>query len=171
MQSNVVYKSEWMTVYEDQVYKRNDVTSKVGVYNRIDVCDTAIVIPLFKDGSLLMVENYRHGVGTNLLELPGGFIDEDEVPIGAAKRELIEETGYTCNKVKVVNWFYTWPGRTGQKNFVVVANGLKKHFRKNRDEPELIKVLRVSRNKVMQELKRGRIKSALTIAALFEGYL
>ena len=58
-QSNVVYKSEWMTVYEDQV--RDDVTSKVGVFNRIDVCDTAIVIPLFKDGSLLMVENYRHG--------------------------------------------------------------------------------------------------------------
>jgi ADP-ribose diphosphatase len=171
MRSSVVYKSEWMTVYEDQVYKRNHATSKVGMYNRIDVCDTAIVIPLFKDGSLLMVENYRHGVGTNLLELPGGFIDEDEVPLGAAKRELIEETGYTCNKVKVVNWFYTWPGRTGQKNFVVVANGLKKHFRKNRDEPELIKVLRVSRNKVMQELKRGRIKSALTIAALFEGYL
>lgn len=146
-QSNVVYKSEWMTVYEDQVYKRNDVTSKVGVYNRIDLCDRAIVIPLFKDGSLLMVENYRHGVGTDLLELPGGFIDEDEVPLGAAKRELIEETGYTCNKVKVVNWFYTWPGRTGQKNFVVVANGLKKHFRKNGDEPELIRVLRVSRNK------------------------
>jgi ADP-ribose diphosphatase len=170
-QSNVVYKSEWMTVYEDQVYKRNNITSKVGMFNRIDVCDTAIVIPLFKDGSLLMVDNYRHGVGTDLLELPGGFIDEDEVPLGAAKRELIEETGYTCNKVKVVNWFYTWPGRTGQRNFVVLANGLKKYFRKNRDEPELIKVLRVPRSKVMQELKRGRIKSALTIAALFEGYL
>ena len=109
MRSNVVYKSEWMAIYEDQVYKRNDFTSKVGVYNRIDVCDTVIVIPLFKDGSLLMVENYRHGVGTNLLELPGGFINKGEVPLSAARRELIEETGYTCNKVKVVNWFYTWP--------------------------------------------------------------
>jgi ADP-ribose pyrophosphatase len=158
-----------MTVYEDQV--RDDVTSKVGVFNRIDVCDTAIVIPLFKDGSLLMVENYRHGMGTDLLELPGGFINEDEVPLGAARRELIEETGYTCKKIKVVNWFYTWPGRTGQRNFVVVANGLKKHFRINRDEPELIKVLRVSKSRVIRELKRGRIKSALTIAALFEGYL
>ena len=170
-QSDIVYKNEWMTVYEDQVYKGNDVTSEVGVFNRIDVCDTAIVIPLFKDGSLLMVENYRHGVGTDLLELPGGFINEDEVPLGAARRELIEETGYTCKKVKVVNWFYTWPGRTGQRNFVVLANGLKKHYRKNLDEFELIKVLRVSRNKVMQEIKGGRIKSALTIAALFEGYL
>ena len=59
-----------------------------------------MVIPLFKDGSLLMVENYRHGVGTDLLELPGGFINEDEVPLGAARRELIEETGYTCNEVE-----------------------------------------------------------------------
>jgi len=62
-----------------------------------------MVIPLFKDGSLLMVENYRHGVGTDLLELPGGFINEDEVPLGAARRELIEETGYTCNDVEANN--------------------------------------------------------------------
>jgi hypothetical protein len=40
--------SEWITVYEDQVYKGNDVTSKVGMFNWIDVRDTAIVIPLFK---------------------------------------------------------------------------------------------------------------------------
>ena len=59
-----------------------------------------MVIPLFKDGSLLMVENYRHGVGTDLLELPGGFINEDEVPLGAARREL---TGYTCNDVEANN--------------------------------------------------------------------
>jgi ADP-ribose pyrophosphatase len=116
-----------------------------------------------------MVENYRHGVGTDLLELPGGSINEDEVPLCAARRELIEETGYTCNKVKVVNWFYTWPERTGQRNFVVVANGLKKHFRINGDEPELIN--RMSKSRVMRELRRERIKSALTIAALFEGYL
>ena len=65
-----------------------------------------MVIPLFKDGSLLMVENYRHGVGTDLLELPGGFINENEVPLGSARRESIEETGYTCNKVEVVNWYH-----------------------------------------------------------------
>jgi len=42
-------------------------------------------------------------VGTDLLELPGGFINEDEVPLGAARRELIEETGYTCNDVEANN--------------------------------------------------------------------
>jgi hypothetical protein len=38
-----------MTVYEDEVYKENDVTSKVGMFNRITGCDTVIVIPLFKE--------------------------------------------------------------------------------------------------------------------------
>ena len=65
--SNVVYTSEWMTVYEDSVSTGDNVTSKVGMFNRIEVHDTVIVLPLFKDRSLLMVDNYRHGVGRDLL--------------------------------------------------------------------------------------------------------
>ena len=134
--SNVVYTSEWMTVYEDSVSTGDDVTSR-----------------------------------RDLLELPGGFIADNEAALDGARRELIEETGYTCNNLKVVNWFYTWPGRTGQKNFVVLGNGLKKHSGKNLDEFEFIKVWKLSENKIILELKNGRIKSALTIAPLFEGYL
>jgi hypothetical protein len=50
-----------MTVYEDSVSKEDDVTCKVGLFNRIDVPDAVIVVPIYKDGSLLMVENYRLG--------------------------------------------------------------------------------------------------------------
>ena len=62
--------------------------------------------------------------------------------------ELLEETGYTCNKVELINWFYTWPGRTAQRNFVVVARGLKKHYDKNLDELECIKVHKISGDKI-----------------------
>jgi ADP-ribose pyrophosphatase len=159
-----------MTVYEDSVSREDDVSSKVGMFNRIEVRDAVIVVPIYKDGSLLMVENYRHGVGTDLLELPGGFINENEVALEAASRELTEETGYTCNKLKVIYWFYTWPGRTGQKVSVVVARGLKRHFGKNLEEFEHIKVRKLSANKIRRELKVGRIKSAMTISALFGAY-
>lgn len=57
------------------------------------------------------------------------------------------------------------------RNFVVLGNGLKKHSGKNLDEFEFITVWKLSENKIIRELKNGRIKSALTIAALFEGYL
>jgi ADP-ribose pyrophosphatase len=159
-----------MTVYEDWVSKEDGGT--IGMFNRIDVLDAVIVVPILKDSSLLMVENYRHGAGKNLLELPGGFIIEKELETEAASRELLEETGYTCNKVELINWFYTWPGRTAQRNFVVVARGLKKSFGKNLDKFESIKVHRLSGDKIRRELSRGgKIKSATTISALLQGYM
>ena len=164
--SNIVYKSQWMTVYEDWVSKEDGVT--IGMFNRIEVHNAVIVVPILEDSSLLMVENYRHGVGTSLLELPGGFINENEAGSDAGRRELL---GYRCNKVELINWFYTWPGRTAQRNFVVVARGLKKHYDRNLDELECIKVHKISADKIRQELKRGgKIKGAVTISALLHGY-
>jgi 8-oxo-dGTP pyrophosphatase MutT (NUDIX family) len=90
-----------MTVYEDWVSKENDGRS--GMFNRIEVRDAVIVVPILEDCSLIMVENYRHGADKNLLELPGGFINENEAESDAARRELLEETGYTCNKVESIN--------------------------------------------------------------------
>jgi len=76
-----------MTVYEDWVSEEDGRT--IGMFNRIEVLDAVIVVPILKDNSLLMVENYRHGVGTNLLELPGGFITENELETDAGRRELL----------------------------------------------------------------------------------
>jgi ADP-ribose pyrophosphatase len=161
-----------MTVYEDQVIKETYLNGATGTFNRIEVRDSVIVIPIFKDGSVVMVETYRHGVGTGLLELPGGLIDEGEAARGSAERELIEETGYSCDKMKMINWFYTCPGRTGQRNFVFLATDLLAHSNRKLDQLEQIKVHKLSRNDVAKELKiRGRIKSCLTVAALHEAYL
>jgi ADP-ribose pyrophosphatase len=162
--SSIKYKSEWMTVNEDWVSEEDGDT--IGMFNRIEVLDAVIVLTILQNSSLLMVENYRHGAGTNLLELPGGFIHKNELEADAGRRELLEETGYTCNKVELINWFYTWPGRTAQRNFVVIARGLKKGFGKNLDKFECMKVHK-SGDKIRRELKRGgKITSATTISAL-----
>jgi 8-oxo-dGTP pyrophosphatase MutT (NUDIX family) len=189
--SSLVYKSQWMQVYEDLVIynnnnnndKNNNIISSshsIKIFNRIKVDDTVIIIPIFKDGSLLMVEGYRHGAGENLLELPGGFIEENEEPSQAAKRELFEETKHSCDSLKLVNWFYTWPGRTSQKNYVFVAKGLKNNndiFLENDNNNDIqcaddderdIKIHKLSRQQITAELKNGRrIKSSPTLSALF----
>ena len=192
--SNLVYKSQWMQVYEDSVIyndnndKNNKIISSsrrhlIKIFNRIKVDDTVIIIPIFEDGSLLMVEGYRHGAGENLLEFPGGFIEENEEPSQAAKRELFEETKHSCDSLELMNWFYTWPGRTAQKNYVFVAKGLKNnndflllgndnnnhHIQSDDENDERdIKIRKISRAQITAELKNGRrIKSSPTISALF----
>lgn len=152
-----------MVVFEDQV-RKSDGT--IGMFNRINVRNSSIIIPLFKDGSILMVENYRHGARTNLLELPGGLIDADEEPLVAAKRELLEETGYECNTLEYINWTYTWPGRTTQKNFVFLAKGLKKHRNPNLEEFEYTKIRKLTKELAIQEIRSGNIRSAISISAI-----
>jgi 8-oxo-dGTP pyrophosphatase MutT (NUDIX family) len=189
--SSLVYKSQWMQVYEDSIIynnindKNNKIISSsrhsVKIFNRIKVDDTVIIIPIFEDGSLLMVEGYRHGAGENLLELPGGFIEENEEPSQAAKRELFEETKHNCDSLELMNWFYTWPGRTSQINYVFVAKRIKNNndlllgndnnnnndIQCNEDERD-IKIHKLSRRQITAELKNGRrIKSSPTISALF----
>ena len=169
-----------MTVYEDLVIDEEQVA--VGTFNRISVDDAATIVPIFEDGSLLMVENYRHAVSTNRWELPGGLIrgkdeerdqekEQQQQPCDTAKIELLEETGYTSDSMEFINWFYTWPGRATQRNFVFIAKGLKKvQLKQKLEEFEYINVCKVEREQVMRELKNGRIKSAVTISALLYGY-
>jgi ADP-ribose pyrophosphatase len=161
--SKIAYRSLWMVVFEDQVKKSDGM---IGMFNRVDVRNSSIIIPLFKDGSILMVENYRHGARANLLELPGGLIDADEEPQVAAKRELLEETGYQCNTIKYINWTYTWPGRTTQKNFVFLAKGLKRIRKPNLEEFEYSKIRKLAREAVIQEIRSGNIKSSISISAI-----
>jgi ADP-ribose pyrophosphatase len=161
--SNIVYRSLWIVLYEDQVRKSDGM---IGMFNRISVRDSSVIVPVFKDGSLLMVENYRHGARMKLLELPGGLINCGEQPRAAAKRELLEETGYECNTLKYINWTYTWPGRTTQKNFVFLAKGLKKGGKPILEEFEYTKIRRLPKERVIQEIRSGNIKSAISISAI-----
>ncbi|MBN2418476.1 MAG: NUDIX hydrolase, partial [Deltaproteobacteria bacterium] len=53
------------------------------------------IIPVTKDKEIVLIRQYRHGVGDIILEIPGGIVEEDDTPLGAAVRELKEETGYS----------------------------------------------------------------------------
>ena len=163
-----VYESKWLTLYEELLDCGNN---RRELYNKVLTFDTAHIVPIFNDGSLLMVENYRHGVGQQLLELPGGFINPGETPTHAAGRELLEETGYAARVLKEISFHYTWPGRCTQKNHVFRAQGLFKHSSQTLDTLETIKILKLSKRKVFREIEKGMIKSAATISAIFLAYI
>jgi ADP-ribose pyrophosphatase len=68
-------------------------------------------LPVFSDGSLLMIENYRREVDKVLLDLPGGLIEENEQPHETARKQLLEETGYSCEIFESRGWFYIWSSK------------------------------------------------------------
>src|SRR5215216_5283525 len=69
----------------------------------------ANVVALTKDGDVVLVKQYRHGVEDVLLEFPGGVVEDGEHPFDGAKRELLEETGYTASVLIEIGKIYPNP--------------------------------------------------------------
>jgi ADP-ribose pyrophosphatase len=85
------------------------------------------VVPLDEVGRVLMLRQYRHPVGYQLWEIPAGLRDADgEPPLETAKRELLEETGYTATDWHVLVDYFTSPGFTDERIRSFLARGLAK---------------------------------------------
>jgi ADP-ribose pyrophosphatase len=72
--------------------------AKTGKFYVIENPDWVNVIALTKSSDVVLIEQFRHGIGEVILEIPGGMIDDDETPETAARRELLEETGYSAQE-------------------------------------------------------------------------
>jgi ADP-ribose pyrophosphatase len=195
-ESRIAYQSEWLEVSEDfltfneiknnrrinndhhdnsNIIKNssNDIaaTNKIRMFNKIRTKnDGTVVIPVFPDGSLLLIETYRHGVDEVLLEFPGGLIEINEEPIETARKELLQETGYRCNILEPKGWFYTWPSRCNQKTHIFLAKGLEKVSKQDLDTTENIKIKIVSKEEMVLKVQSQELTSGGMIAALFYGY-
>ncbi len=85
----------------------------------------AAVIAETKDGKLLVTQEYRHPTGHWLLSCPGGRIDSDESPMEAARRELLEETGYGGGEFSLLGSIYPYPSVANQQIFFVHAKNVE----------------------------------------------
>ena len=85
----------------------------------------AAVLPLFDDGSVVLVQQFRTALGRETLELPAGVRDKDgESAVQAAARELAEETGYVADHWEQLVSIHTAPGFSNEEVTIFVASGL-----------------------------------------------
>jgi len=86
--------SPWLRVWEEKVTLPNG--HRIESYLITRERDYAMVFALTDDGRVPLVRQYKHGAGKPMLDLPAGYLDEEETPVACAQRELLEETGYVC---------------------------------------------------------------------------
>jgi len=88
----LVDQPPWLTVREQDIkFPGGQILQN---YILLDERDGCLVFAVTQDGRAILLEQYRHGRGTREVGLPSGFLDEGEDPLAAARRELMEETGY-----------------------------------------------------------------------------
>jgi ADP-ribose diphosphatase len=114
---------------------------------------------------LLLERQYRHAAGDYLWELPAGRIDPGEQELKAAKRELIEETGYRAERWRRILRFYASPGFMAETMAVYLATGLRLGEAEPEDD-EVIKIRMVPLPVALKMLLRGTIRDGKTIASV-----
>lgn len=115
---------------------------------------------------VILVRQYRHPTGEELLELPAGTCEEGEDPASTARRELEEETGYSAADIRHLATFYTAPGFTNELMHLFEAARLTRK-QQRLDDDEFIDVVRVHRDDALGMIADGRIRDAKTIVGLF----
>ena len=126
---------------------------------------SAVIVPLFEDGTVALVRQYRHAADGYQLELPAGGIEPGETFEQAAARELEEEIGYRAGKIEKLTEFFVSPGFLTEKMHVFLATELTASVQ-SLDEDEIVEIVRLPLAKALEMTRDGRIEDAKTIVGL-----
>jgi ADP-ribose pyrophosphatase len=123
------------------------------------------IVAIKDDGKILVVEQFRKPVEKELLEIPAGKLNKGEDPLEAAKRELKEETGYSCEDIQYLGKIATAPGFCDEYISIYKATGLTKGNTEF-DEDEFINLKEFSLKDLKIMIREGKIEDGKTIASL-----
>lgn len=131
--------------------------------------DVALTVPVTEDGKFVFVKQYKHAAQDIVIEFPAGYIEKDETPLQAAKREMKEETGYVSDEMTLLTQVVNAPTKVVSDIYVFLAKNSKSMFNQteNQDENEDIELLTLSFEKAHEMVKRGEIKVTGTITAFY----
>ena len=132
----------------------------------IEHSGSVIIIPIDENGKILLVRQYRHATGGDLLELPAGTLEDNEDPEVCAAREIREETGMAAGALTKMGEFYLAPGYSTEFMVVYLATDLSPNPLKA-DDDEFLSVESIPVAEAFKKAERGEIPDAKSLAALF----
>ena len=130
--------------------------------------DWVNVLPVTKDGQVILVKQYRHASGQVHLEIPGGSMDPrlTESPEAGARREMLEETGYDSSQMELVCSHYPNPALQNNRMHTYIAFDCEKVAEQKFDEFEDLELYFCSIEKLEEHLLNGDISHSIMIASI-----
>ena len=129
------------------------------------------IIPLTPKDDVVLVNQYRHGIQSVTLEIPGGLVEPDDTPEEAARRELLEETGYRYESLIPLGTVHPNPAIQNNLCYTFLARGVYPAERQNQDEREDIEVVLKPLSEIPRLIREGTITHSLVIVAFYRFYM
>ena len=129
--------------------------------------DAALVFPLTREGEVVLVRQYRPAIGRIELGLPAGLVEESEEPEKAARRELLEETGYAGGEWELLSVVASSPSLKDNWAHLYLARGVSRDASPQPDEYERVEVVLAPLRELLPKIFDGEIVSSSGVAAIF----
>lgn len=130
--------------------------------------DWVNVVPVTPEGEIVLIRQYRHGTRSYTIEIPGGGVDPgDRDGAEAARRELLEETGYGAERIVHIGTVEPNPAFQTNRCLTYLAENALPRGTQRLDPGEEIEVFRVPGREVYRMIREGEIAHALVIAAFY----
>lgn len=162
--SRTILDRRWLKVSEQCVQLPNGTT--IDEFHLLHSPPWAAVIAVTPQHQLVLVEQYRHGLGRLSLELPSGVIDPGEQPLQAAQRELLEETGYHARHWKALTVLAPEPSRATHRAHFYFATDARAQRQAQPESSEVIEVRLVSVADVLDLIVQGTMVHAAHVGAI-----
>ncbi len=162
-----IYKGKIITLNIDTVTLPNGVTVDLEIARHPGA---SAVVPLKKDGTVVLIRQFRHAAGGFIYEIPAGKLSPGEDPVACAARELEEEIGYRAVSFELLSSIFSAPGFTDEVIHIYRATGLTKG-RQELDRDEVLEVVEMPLSEAITMIQGGTIRDAKTIVGLQMVYI
>lgn len=156
----------WLNVRQEEVELPSG--KRIPTWFVLEFPDWINVIAITKDGHFVMEDQYRHALGQTRYELVAGVIDPGETPLEAAKRELLEETGFGGGEWQLFMTLSPNPTNHNNLSYTFLATGVEKLQEQHQETTEDIQVDIFTKEQVQELLDQGEVIQALHAAPLWK---
>ena len=166
----------WKIISNDEIYNNNWIklnhynvinpNGGEGVYGKVHFKNIAIgIIPIDENNNTWLVGQYRFPLNKYSWEIPEGGCPLNENPLNAAKRELLEETGFVAEDWKQILTLHLSNSVTDEFSIIYIAKNLKQ-FKAQPEETELLQIKKIKIEETFTMIENNEITDAVSVAAL-----
>ncbi len=143
------------------------VTGEKHEFFIIEAPDWVNVVAITERNEIVLIRQYRHGIRSETIEIPGGVVDEGETPLHAAKRELLEETGYRSDDWTKIGEVVPNPAIQNNRCYTFLALSCEKVEEPNFDTTEYIVTFTAPVADMSKLVSGGEIEHSLVVDAFY----